>query len=125
MSDDNTPDDDMMPPMPAIPSAAPSEDAIPAPDGPAIDAAQLKAMIAALQTQLDGKTAEVAAKHDLYVRAVAETENVRRRMEKEKDDTAKYAITKFAGDVLSVGTAGQQYRWRLGRGSCFCRIVYI
>lgn len=68
-----------------------------------VGAAQLKEMIAALQADLDAKTAAVAEKHDLFVRAVAETENVRRRLEKEKEETAKYAITKFAKDILSVG----------------------
>jgi molecular chaperone GrpE len=64
---------------------------------------QLKAMIAALQSELEKKSAELAAKQDLYLRAVAETENVRRRLEKEKEETAKYAVSKFAKDILSVG----------------------
>jgi molecular chaperone GrpE len=68
-----------------------------------IGAEQLKAMIIALQTDLDAKTAEISAKQDQFLRAAAETENVRRRLEKEKEDTAKYAITKFAKDILSVG----------------------
>ena len=73
-------------------------------DGDAeFSAGQLKEIIAALQEELDAKTKSVARKHDQYVRAVAETENVRRRMEREKDETAKYAITKFAKDILSVG----------------------
>ena len=64
---------------------------------------QFKAVIAALQSDLEKKTAELAGKHDQYLRAVAETENVRRRLEKEKEETAKYAIAKFAKDILSVG----------------------
>jgi molecular chaperone GrpE len=68
-----------------------------------VGAEQLKAMVAALQSELEKKTAELAAKQDSYLRAMAETENVRRRLEKEKDETAKYAITKFAKDILSVG----------------------
>jgi len=56
-----------------------------------------------LQGDLEKKTAELAAKHDVYLRAVAETENVRRRLEKEKEEIAKYAIAKFAKDMLSVG----------------------
>ena len=64
---------------------------------------QLKEIISALQADLDKKTAEAAQKHDAYVRAVAETENVRRRLEKEKEETARYAISKFAKDILSVG----------------------
>jgi molecular chaperone GrpE len=90
----------------AAPVAAPTDPIEPA--GLALDedgfgAAQLKEIIAALQEELDAKTKAVSDKHDQYVRAVAETENVRRRLEKEKEETAKYAITKFAKDILSVG----------------------
>jgi molecular chaperone GrpE len=60
-------------------------------------------MIKALQGELDKKTAEVAEKHDQLLRAVAETENVRRRLEKEKNEIGKYAIAKFAKDILTVG----------------------
>jgi molecular chaperone GrpE len=68
-----------------------------------VSAEQFKSMIAALQSEIEKKSAELAAKHDAYLRAVAETENVRRRLEKEKEETAKYAIGKFAKDILSVG----------------------
>ena len=37
------------------------------------------------------------------MRAQAETENVRKRYEREKEETAKYAITKFARDIVNVG----------------------
>ena len=60
-------------------------------------------MIAALQADVDKKAAELAGKQDQYLRAVAETENVRRRLEKEKEDTAKYAISRFAKDMLTIG----------------------
>ncbi len=69
----------------------------------AVGEGQLKAMIAALQAEIDKKAAEVSAKHDQLLRSVAETENVRRRLEKDKEETAKYAISKFAKDILSVG----------------------
>lgn len=104
MSDDKNPVDNLMPPMPATPSEGAAPAAATAPTSePEIGAAQFKGMIAALQGELDKKAAEIAEKHDLYVRAVAETENVRRRMEKDKEETAKYAITKFARDILGVG----------------------
>lgn len=64
---------------------------------------QLRAMITALQAELDKKTDELGQKHDAHLRAVAEMENVRRRLEKEKEETARYAISKFAKDILSVG----------------------
>jgi len=53
-------------------------------------------VIAALQ-------AEVADFKDRWMRAQAETENVRKRYEREKEETAKYAITKFARDIINVG----------------------
>jgi molecular chaperone GrpE len=64
---------------------------------------QLKSVIIALQDELEKKSAEADEKHNQLLRAVAETENVRRRLEKEKEATSKYAITKFAMDVLTVG----------------------
>jgi molecular chaperone GrpE len=45
---------------------------------------------------------EVAEGRDRLLRALAETENVRRRGEREREDTARYAISRFAGDILSV-----------------------
>jgi len=45
---------------------------------------------------------EIADLKDRLLRALAETENVRRRAEREREDTAKYAITGFARDVLPV-----------------------
>jgi molecular chaperone GrpE len=80
-----------------------AETAAPATEQGDVGAEQLKAMIAALQAELEKKSADLAAKQDSYLRAVAETENVRRRLEKEKEETAKYAIAKFAKDILSVG----------------------
>ncbi len=46
--------------------------------------------------------AEVAEIKDQLLRAMAETENVRRRGQRERDDTAKYAAANFARDLLAV-----------------------
>ena len=46
--------------------------------------------------------ADLAEARDRMLRALAETENVRRRLEREREDTARYAISRFAGDLLSV-----------------------
>ncbi|MBV6634179.1 MAG: nucleotide exchange factor GrpE [Alphaproteobacteria bacterium] len=51
--------------------------------------------LAALQTQVDDL-------RDRLLRSAAETENVRRRLEKEKTDASKFAVGKFAEDMLSV-----------------------
>lgn len=45
--------------------------------------------------------AEVAEWKDRALRAAAETENVRRRGQKERDDANKYAVSNFARDLLS------------------------
>ncbi len=46
--------------------------------------------------------AELAEARNQHLRALAETENVRKRGEREREDTARYAISRFAGDILSV-----------------------
>jgi molecular chaperone GrpE len=47
--------------------------------------------------------ARIADLTDRLLRSHAEMDNMRKRTERDKEDTAKYAITKFARDVLSVG----------------------
>lgn len=46
--------------------------------------------------------AEVAQLKDQLLRAMAEVENVRRRAQKEREDTAKYAISNFAKELVGV-----------------------
>jgi molecular chaperone GrpE len=50
-------------------------------------------------TELD---AELAEYKDRLLRALAETENVRRRAQREREDASKYAIAGFAKDLLSA-----------------------
>ncbi|SEQ55298.1 molecular chaperone GrpE [Faunimonas pinastri] len=47
--------------------------------------------------------AEKADLTDRLVRTVAEMENLRRRTERDVADARRYAVTKFAGDMLTVG----------------------
>jgi len=46
--------------------------------------------------------AELADLKDQLLRALAETENVRRRAQKEKEDIGRFAISNFARDMLGV-----------------------
>jgi len=46
--------------------------------------------------------AELAETKDRLLRALAETENVRRRLQRERDDASKYAVSNFAKDLLSA-----------------------
>jgi molecular chaperone GrpE len=45
---------------------------------------------------------EVAKLKDSFVRAVAETDNVRKRSQRDLEENSKYAITGFAKDMVSV-----------------------
>jgi molecular chaperone GrpE len=55
-----------------------------------------------LEERLAAAEAEAADLKDKWMRAVAETENVRRRAQRESEDAKKYAVSGFARDLLSV-----------------------
>lgn len=57
--------------------------------------------------ELEGQIADLT---DRLLRAHADMDNMRKRTEKEKADTAKYAITKFAGDMIDVADNFQRAR---------------
>lgn len=48
------------------------------------------------------KDAEIAQLKDQLLRALAETENTRKRAERDREDTAKFAVGNFARDMLAV-----------------------
>lgn len=87
----------MNPTNPAVPEDSnPAAD--PAPEAPAVtdtDIEALKAELAAAQTQ-------AAENLDKFVRAKAETENVRRRAETDVASAHKFAIERFALEMLAV-----------------------
>ncbi|MDR1551386.1 MAG: nucleotide exchange factor GrpE [Holosporaceae bacterium] len=45
---------------------------------------------------------EIASLKDTLLRCIAESENLRRRLEKEKEEAIRYANSKFARDLLAV-----------------------
>lgn len=51
---------------------------------------------------LDSLVAENASLHDRHLRALAEVENTRHRLERKVDDARNYAITDFARELLQV-----------------------
>lgn len=78
------------------------------PDGPEqVDSAAQAAETAqngdAESQQLAGLKAENADLRDKLLRNIAEMENLRRRTERERADTAKYAISEFARDAVTIG----------------------
>jgi len=62
---------------------------VPGEDAPAADA-------------LAASQAEAAALKDQLLRALAETENVRRRAQRDREEAGKYAITAFARELVGV-----------------------
>jgi molecular chaperone GrpE len=55
-----------------------------------------------LTQELAGLRAEAEAHKDRALRALAEVENVRKRLERERDDARTYSVTRFARDMLTV-----------------------
>jgi molecular chaperone GrpE len=103
MADTSTPGNgDEGKPQQAPGTAAPSAAESSAPGAAAsaggegdVPAEQLKQIIAALQADLD-------AARDERMHLLADMDNLRKRSERERADTAKYAVTKFAQDIVGV-----------------------
>lgn len=55
-----------------------------------------------LEAQLEQARQEAAEAKEQALRAVAEAQNVRRRAEKDAENARKFALEKFAGDMLAV-----------------------
>jgi len=55
-----------------------------------------------LEEQIRQAEVEAADLKDRLLRALAESENVRRRAERERSDAMKYGVTQFARDLLDV-----------------------
>ena len=93
-NDNKKPEDQAQPEETATQAAADG-----AADTPAEEAA-------AEDTSPEGQLAtaheEIAELKDRLLRAMAETENIRRRSAREKEDAAKYAIANFARDMVNA-----------------------
>jgi molecular chaperone GrpE len=61
-----------------------------------------EAAVPTVEEQLADKQAEITSLNDKILRLAAEMENVRRRLEKEKQDASVFAVSGFARDMLSV-----------------------
>lgn len=69
---------------------------IPSEQNPAAEAGKPADEVGALEMQIRDLT-------DRLLRAHAEMDNLRKRTDREKADTAKFAISKFAREILAVG----------------------
>jgi len=97
-----TPDDSEKRNAPGAEPAAPAT----APAGAGEGKAATPATEAAPQTpdeQIAALRAETADLKDRLLRAHAEVENIRKRTEREKEEIVKYAVTRLARDVVTVG----------------------
>ncbi len=61
-----------------------------------------EAVETALEERLAEAETELAATRDKLLRALAETENMRKRAQREREDAGKYASSLFAKDMLNV-----------------------
>jgi molecular chaperone GrpE len=58
--------------------------------------------VAALQAALAAAEAKALESKDLYIRALAELENVRKRTARDVEQAHKYAVDRFANDLIGV-----------------------
>jgi molecular chaperone GrpE len=78
------------------PSSAPETKPAEAPQGlPAPE-------VSAIEKELEEVRAQAAANLDKFVRAKAETDNIRRRAEQDVANAHKYGVERFAGEVVAV-----------------------
>ena len=56
----------------------------------------------AIHGVINALRAEAEAQKDRALRALAEVENVRKRLERERDEARTYSVTRFARDLLTV-----------------------
>ncbi|AHB47735.1 molecular chaperone GrpE [Hyphomicrobium nitrativorans NL23] len=87
-------DETMKPNAPGTTGGADATSSAP-PSDPVLEAERLAAEVDTLQGQIADLT-------DRLLRAHAEMDNMRKRAEREREETAKYAISKFARDVAGV-----------------------
>lgn len=85
-------------PIPPAPEALDTPETVPA-DG---DAAPVASQASALEESLRQAELKAAEYHDAWLRAKAEAENVRRRAQEDIVKASKYAIDRFARELLAV-----------------------
>lgn len=66
------------------------------------DVAEASSEMAALREQLAGKDKEIADLKDKYLRALADTENVRKRMRQQSEDTVRLQRENLLRDLLPI-----------------------
>ncbi|MDP1733074.1 MAG: nucleotide exchange factor GrpE [Sulfuritalea sp.] len=83
-------------------SSTPQDTDTAVPPAPTSDAAQEGAAVPSLEEMLTAAELKAAEHHDAWLRAKAETENVRRRAQEDIGKAGKFAVEKFSGEMLAV-----------------------
>lgn len=83
-------------------TAQPGAGEAPVEAGAEVGAPETAASVPALEARIAELEGQIRDLTDRLLRAHAEMDNVRKRAEREKVDTAKYAITKFSRDIVGV-----------------------
>ncbi len=83
----------------ALPETTAAENAVP--PAPTLDQATPEVM-PSLEDLLKAAELKAAEHHDAWLRAKAETENVRRRAQEDIAKAGKYAVERFSGELLAV-----------------------
>jgi molecular chaperone GrpE len=71
-------------------------------DDPAVAPVEQEAEDPGAEVDIAALESELADTKDRLLRALAETENVRRRAQREREDASKYAVAGFAKELVSV-----------------------
>ncbi len=69
---------------------------------PAAEEAPSTAVVETPEGALEAARAEAAQLKDQLLRALAEMENVRKRVQRERDEATKFAVAEFARDLVAV-----------------------
>jgi molecular chaperone GrpE len=94
---DNSSPSNPQPTPEALPDSGPNGDT------PAASAAAAEATVMpSLEDMLKAAELKAAEHHDAWLRAKAETENVRRRAQEDIGKAGKFAVEKFSGELLAV-----------------------
>ena len=91
------------PASPEAGAAAPDPDAAAQPQAPSSDPSSGPMTLAVAEAAIGALQTEVAELKDRLLRTHADMENIRKRSEREKADAHKYAVSKFARDMIEVG----------------------
>lgn len=84
------------------PNAGAAQPAGAAADAPQTQASDPAARIAELEARLTAAEADAAGARDQALRAMAEAENTRRRIQRDAEEREKYALSGFARELTSV-----------------------